>query len=157
MEEYVLDTSALVAAILGARIYESLMKCRGKYYVASYVLDELIRRSEKIASRIAERSGGNILEITRSLIVKLTSLYRRLTLVDQDEIVDEKDIEEARKIIAHRDPKDVPIMALAIALRKRSKRPCIISLDDDFLEEGPKHGIEVLKRPRCCHSSIHDL
>jgi len=57
LKEYVVDASVLIAAVLGTSVYESLMKCKGRDYVASYMLSELIRRSEEIASRIARKMG----------------------------------------------------------------------------------------------------
>ena len=149
MEEYVLDTSVLVAAILGTSSYEHLVKCKGRYYVPDYVLRELIRKSDEIALEIARR-GEDVVNVAKELLTRLITLYQRLTLVSLTDVVDEEAVEVARRIIGWRDPKDIPILALAIALRRGRKRVHIVSFDKDVLEEAPKHGIPALKRPRCC-------
>jgi len=87
------------------------------------------------------------------LIVRLSILYQRFTLINLTDLVSEEDIEEARRIISHRDPKDVPILALAIALKRKHRHVQFLSLNRDILEEAPKHGISVLRKPECCYST----
>ena len=130
------------------------MACKTKYYIIDYVLDELINKSDEIAEKIAKRSNKSLPEVVKSLIIKFSNLYKKAEIISLNEI-DEESLKEAEKIVGWRDPKDIPIPALALALRKKTGREInILSYDDDLIEEACKHGIKVYKKPKCSKHQI---
>lgn len=146
----VIDTSVVIAALLGDITYKRLMECRAACYTLSYVFSEIARHWDRLAPWKARKLSVSPEKIIERFASRINAMSAKLKMVPEDRVLPYWD--EAFEIIGWRDSGDVPIMALALCLRAElGARVCIISTDKDF-EEATKHGFAWRKRPcdRAC-------
>ena len=161
---YLLDTNIIVSAVLkGEKIRKCLEKCDAKYVIHKVVIDELIRliseerKFRKIAFKIRKKLKSGKITISEfirkefSLIAVL--LKANIQLITEKP--DEESIVRAEKIVGHRDPSDIPIVAIALYLAKnrRNEKVCIWTDNRDVLEELPKKekAVKAVRTPHCCN------
>jgi len=141
----VIDTSVVIAALLGDITYKRLMECRVTCYTLSYLFSEVAKHWDRLALWKARKLGVTPEDVIERFENRMKAMTAKLRMVPEDRVHLYQD--EAFKIIGWRDSGDVPIMALALYLRAElGARVCIISTDDDF-EEATKHGFAWKKRP----------
>ena len=107
-----------------------ILRTEHELYIPDYAINELLERIGEIEKKI-ELSAEEI-------YLRLILIVSRLNIVPRDHVM--KYMKEARRIIGHRDEKDVPFVAALLAIRGDG----VVSYDNDF-EEIEKHGYRWLK------------
>jgi predicted nucleic acid-binding protein len=107
MEALVVDANPIMSALLGGAAREVLLSGRFAFYSTQHALFEVAKHLSSLARR---------LELPES---DLFREYQLLPVVACQPDQYDSCLMEAERWIGGRDPKDVPILALAISLRCR--------------------------------------
>lgn len=121
IEKLVVDANPILSSIISGKSREIFLSGKiTEFYTTAFTIEE-VRKYIPIFAKKPKIMRAKITE--GDLYTALSLLH--LQIFDRDYYIDE--IEHAKAIIAHRDPKDVDLLALAIKLRVP-----IWSNDEDF-------------------------
>ncbi|MCD6357375.1 MAG: hypothetical protein J7L75_02230 [Thermoproteales archaeon] len=127
-ETYILDTNVIVTLILGSSsVLDCLRRCRAKYLIPHFAIDELLEHAEEIASKIGRKLNRKQLspeDLVQHYVEVLTLLLYSLQLIDT--AVNEEALAQAYQIIGSRDPDDVPIMQWHFTTQSSTQRKASI-------------------------------
>ncbi len=105
MEPLVVDANPILSALLGGAAREVLFSGRYAFYSTQHALFEVAKYLSSLAKR---------LELPESDLLRQ---YQLLPIIACQPEEYDFSLTDAERLIGGRDPKDVPILALAISLR----------------------------------------
>jgi len=132
---YLVDTNIIISTVIKGEVPRKCLETRSaRYLIPEPVIEELLELPitedfQDIVVRI-ERSlskGKTPIEELLSREIRLVAILLRSNIKYIDVNLDTNSLIRAEEIVGHRDPDDIPIVAIALHLAKtlRNERICI--------------------------------
>jgi len=162
---YLVDTNVIISAVIRGDVPRRCLEtCSTRYLVPEPVIEELLELLatedfQDIVDRIERKLSKRRISVEELLAreIRLVATLLRSSIEYLDVKPDIGSLVRAEEVIGHRDPNDIPIVAIALHLAKtyRNEKICIWTDDRDILGELPKkeQAVKAVPKPHCCKVS----